>query len=118
MHGIGTHRDAALALKQRLQVADAPDRHGQVIRLRSPLERRFQKRPVGIAQGVRASATRTIHEPRAAFGSKALLPDVDAIGRGMQQARRTRLGVAFCHQQERLRASPDAGVRIRLRQAM
>lgn len=118
MHGIDTHRDAALARKQRLQVANAPDGHGQIIRLWPALERLLEKRPVGIAQGMRASATGTIHQPRAACGGKALLPDVDAIGRGLQQARCAGLGVAVLDEQERLCAPPNPWIRVSLRQMM
>jgi hypothetical protein len=33
---------------------------------------------------------RTIHQPGAAFGRKPVLPDVDAIGGGVELARDTR----------------------------
>jgi hypothetical protein len=90
MHRIDTHHDTALARQQRLQVAYAPDGHRQVIRLGSALQRLRQEGPVSVAQCVRASTTPTIHQPRAAFGGKAFLPHVDAIGGGVEQARDTR----------------------------
>lgn len=116
MQRVDAHRDVALALEQRLQIANTPDRHWHIIRVRPLLERRLQERPIGLAQGVRAAPTWAVHQPRAPLDRKALLPNVDAIRRGLQQTRRARLGLAFGDQQQRLRSPSDTWVRIGLRQ--
>src|SRR5579859_6868193 len=114
MHGVDADHDPALPLEERLQVANAPNRHRQAVRLRPLVQRRFQERPIGRTQGMRAASTWAVHQASAAFNGKALLPDVDPIGRGMEQARRARLGMAFLDLQQRLRPTADAWVRIRL----
>jgi hypothetical protein len=72
MDGIDTGLHPALALEQRLQIANTPDRDRHVIRLRPLLERRLQERPIGGAQGMWAPTTRAIYQPCAPFGGKAL----------------------------------------------
>ena len=55
MQRIDTHSNATLTLHERLQVAEAPDRHGQPIGLRSLLERLSEERPILLAQFRRTS---------------------------------------------------------------
>jgi hypothetical protein len=50
MHRLDAHLHTALALEQRLQVADAPDRDGQVVGLWTLFQCRGEERPIGQVQ--------------------------------------------------------------------